>query len=50
MCLSCFFQCNGHLREKIFLALRSNRLLLSLIQLESTASFDYADCEGKALF
>ena len=26
MCLSCFFQCNGHLREEIFLALRSNRL------------------------
>src|SRR6267378_4716405 len=68
MCLSCFFQCNRHLREEIFLALRSNRLLdvgadrcaganelfrqhpLPLFQLETTASFDYADCKGKTLF
>ena len=67
MGLSCFFQCNRHLREKILLALRSYRLLdvcpdrcaganelfrqhpLPLIQLESTASFDYADCKGKTL-
>lgn len=67
MGLSCFFQCNRHLREKILLALRSYRLLdvcpdrcaganelfrqhpFPLIQLESTASFDYADCKGKTL-